>query len=114
MTGSDHLPTPLSEKLSLVTHHHLLTRVPIKLDLDIWNYSSWQYFFEQLCESYDALKFIHGPNNTSSSSTQAPPTPFTPDEMKVDKIILSWIFTTISDSLQKRLVIARPTSAKVA
>ncbi|GJU35887.1 ribonuclease H-like domain-containing protein [Tanacetum coccineum] len=114
MTGSDPLPTPLPEKLSLVTHHHLLTRVLIKLDLDIWNYSSWQYFFEQLCESYDALKFIYGPNNTSSSSTQAPPTPFTPDEMKVDKIILSWIFTTISDSLQKQLVIARPTSAKVA
>nr|GEX09537.1 ribonuclease H-like domain-containing protein [Tanacetum cinerariifolium] len=110
----DPLPIPLSEKLSLVTHHHLLTRVPIKLDLTIWNYSSWQYFFKQLYESYEALKFIHGPQNTSSSSTQAPPIPFTLDEMKVDKIILSWIFTTISDLLQKRLVIARPTSAKVA
>ncbi|GJW06901.1 hypothetical protein Tco_1569324 [Tanacetum coccineum] len=40
MTGLDNtlLPTPLSEKLSLVTHHHLLTRVPLKLDLDNWNF----------------------------------------------------------------------------
>ncbi|GJR97776.1 ribonuclease H-like domain-containing protein [Tanacetum coccineum] len=35
-------------------------------------------------------------------------------QKKVDKIILSWIFTTLSDSLQKRLVIARPNSAKEA
>ncbi|GJT49401.1 ribonuclease H-like domain-containing protein [Tanacetum coccineum] len=64
--------------------------------------------------SYEALKFIHGPTNTSTSSTQNAPTPFTPDEIKVDKIILSWIFTTLSDSFQKRLVIARPNSAKEA
>ncbi|GJW63884.1 hypothetical protein Tco_0115768 [Tanacetum coccineum] len=114
MTGSDPIPTPLFEKLSLITHHHLLTRVPVKLDLDIWNYDLWQYYFEYLCDGYKELTFIHGPNNTPTSSTQNAPTPFTPDEMKVDKIILSWIFTTLSDSLQKRLVIARPNSAKEA
>ncbi|GJZ23931.1 ribonuclease H-like domain-containing protein [Tanacetum coccineum] len=45
----------LSEKLSAVTHHHLLTRVPVKLDLDDWNYGQWDYFFVQLYESYDIL-----------------------------------------------------------
>nr|GEU56097.1 retrovirus-related Pol polyprotein from transposon TNT 1-94 [Tanacetum cinerariifolium] len=30
--------TLLSDKLALVTHHHLLTRVPVKLDLEDWNY----------------------------------------------------------------------------
>ncbi|GKD99550.1 hybrid signal transduction histidine kinase M, partial [Tanacetum coccineum] len=42
------------------------------------------------------------------------PTPLTPEELKVDKIILSWIFFTLSDALQKRLVVARPKSAKAA
>ncbi|GJT21185.1 ribonuclease H-like domain-containing protein [Tanacetum coccineum] len=104
MIGSD-IPIPttlLSDKLSLVTHHHLLTRVPVKLDLEEWNYGSWEYFFVQLCSGYDVLKFIHGiPTDASTTSTSIP---FTSDELKVDKIILSWIFTTISDPLQKRLV----------
>ncbi|GKC16350.1 hypothetical protein Tco_1013132 [Tanacetum coccineum] len=113
MTGQEAPPaTLLSEKLSLVTHHHLLTRVPVKLGLDNWNYGSWQFFFEQLCDSYDVIKFIHGLSNTSASSTHIVPTPFTQDELKVDKIVLSWIFTTLSDSLQARLVVARPRSAK--
>ncbi|GKB95578.1 hybrid signal transduction histidine kinase M [Tanacetum coccineum] len=86
MTRSE-VPIPttlLSDKLSLVTHHHLLTRVP----------------------------FIRGiPTDASTTSTTIP---YTLDELKVDKIILSWIFTTISDPLQKRLVVARPKSAKEA
>ncbi|GKE10697.1 ribonuclease H-like domain-containing protein [Tanacetum coccineum] len=114
MTGSAAPSTPLSEKLSLVTHHHLLTRVPVKLDLDNWNYGSWQFFFEQLCHSYEVITFIHGPSTTPTSSTQNIPTPFTPEEQKVDKIVLSWIFTTLSDPLQARLVVARPRSAKEA
>ncbi|GKB10476.1 ribonuclease H-like domain-containing protein [Tanacetum coccineum] len=40
MTGSGATATVLSDKLSIVTHHHLLTRVPVKLDLDNWNYAS--------------------------------------------------------------------------
>ncbi|GJU80906.1 hypothetical protein Tco_1283271 [Tanacetum coccineum] len=102
--------TSLSDKLALVTHHHLLTRVPVKLDFEDWNYWSWEFFFDQLCDSYDVSKFIHG---IPSGSTSNPP-PLTPEELKVDKIILSWIFSTLSDALQKRLVIARPKSAKEA
>ncbi|GJW75819.1 hypothetical protein Tco_0135189 [Tanacetum coccineum] len=86
MSGSEVInATPsLSDKLSLVTHHHLLTRV----------------------------SFIPGtPGNASPTSTSAP---FTPDELKFDKIILSWTFTTILDPLQKRLVVARPNKAKEA
>ncbi|GJS94984.1 ribonuclease H-like domain-containing protein [Tanacetum coccineum] len=113
MTGSDvsQPSTPLFEKLSLVTHHHLLTRVPDKLDLDNWNYGSWEYFFEQLCESYDVVKFIraHAPDINTSA-----PTPFTPEELKIDKIMLSWILFTLFDSLRARLVLARPKSAKEA
>ncbi|KAL6555173.1 hypothetical protein OROGR_006431 [Orobanche gracilis] len=111
MTGSDPHVILLSDKLSLVTHHHLLTRVPVKLDLEDWNYGSWQFFFQQLCSSYDVLKFIHDDNDTATSSTTLA---LTGDDLKVDKIILSWIFTTLSDALQKRLVLARPKIAKEA
>ncbi|GJU86194.1 ribonuclease H-like domain-containing protein [Tanacetum coccineum] len=63
------------------------------------------------CSSYDVTKFLHDDLNVTTSSTASP---LTPDEIKVEKIILSWIFTTISDSLQNRLVVARLTSAKAA
>ncbi|GJR33245.1 ribonuclease H-like domain-containing protein [Tanacetum coccineum] len=112
MTGPDPSSTTvlLSDKLSLVTHHYLLTRVPVKLDLENWNYGSWEYFFDQLCYSYEVSKYIHGSTDESSSN----PTPLTPEELKVDKIVLSWIFTTLSDPLQARLVVGRPKSAKEA
>nr|GFA70325.1 hypothetical protein [Tanacetum cinerariifolium] len=103
MTGPNVTTTTasLSDKLALVTHHHLLTRVPVKLDFDDWNYGSWEYSFDQLCESYEVSKFIHGtPSATSTSDLP----PLTPKELTVDKIILSWIFSSISDSLQKRFV----------
>ncbi|GJS31421.1 ribonuclease H-like domain-containing protein [Tanacetum coccineum] len=65
----------------------------------------------QTAGNYDVTKFIHGDTNVAGSSTL---TPLTPDELKVDKIILSLIFTTLSDALQKRLVVAHPKSAKEA
>ncbi|GKE40589.1 hypothetical protein Tco_1463994 [Tanacetum coccineum] len=113
MTGSDAIltPIPLSEKLSLVTHHHLLTRVPVKLDLDNWNFGSWEFFFEPLCATYDVEKYIHTPATESSTTSLAS---LTLEELKVDKIVLSWILSTLSYSLQARLVVARPKSAKEA
>ncbi|GJS27459.1 ribonuclease H-like domain-containing protein [Tanacetum coccineum] len=112
MTGPDStlLPIPLSEKLSLVTHHYLLTRVSVKLDLDNLNYVSWEYFFEQLCASYEVDKYLHTPTTETTSSSLAPLTL----EEKVDKIVLSWILFTLFDSLRARLVVARPKSAKEA
>nr|GEU31609.1 ribonuclease H-like domain-containing protein [Tanacetum cinerariifolium] len=111
MTGSDKtlLPAPPSEKLSLVTHHHLLTRVPVKLDLDNWNFGSWEFFFEELCASYEVDKYHRSPINETSASSLAP---LTPEEIKVDKIMLSLILFTLSDSLRARIVVARPMSAK--
>nr|GFB39960.1 hybrid signal transduction histidine kinase M [Tanacetum cinerariifolium] len=43
-TGSDNNPViPLLDKLSTVTQHHLLTRVPVKLDIENWNFASCVY-----------------------------------------------------------------------
>ncbi|GKB52061.1 hypothetical protein Tco_0902814 [Tanacetum coccineum] len=113
MTGLDNTlpPTPLSEKLLLVTHHHLLTRVPVKLDLDDWNYGQWDFFFVQLCESYNVDKYLCTPTTESSTSSSAP---LTPKELKVDKIVLFWILFTLFDSLRARVVVARTKSAKEA
>ncbi|GKA96685.1 ribonuclease H-like domain-containing protein [Tanacetum coccineum] len=103
MTGLDNTlpPTSLSEKLSLVTHHRL----------DDWNYGQWDFFFVQLCESYDVDKYLCTPTTESSTTSSAP---LTPEELKVDKIVLSWILFTLSDSLRARIVVARPKSAKEA
>ncbi|GJW60768.1 ribonuclease H-like domain-containing protein [Tanacetum coccineum] len=113
MTASDNtlLPTPLSEKLSLFTHHHLLTRVPVKLDLDNWNFRSWEFFFEELCASYEVDKYLRSPINETSASSLAP---LTPEETKVDKIVLSLILFTLFDSLCARIVVVCPKSAKEA
>ncbi|GJS26660.1 ribonuclease H-like domain-containing protein [Tanacetum coccineum] len=113
MTGSDipKNPTPLSKKLSLVTYHHLLMRVPVKLDLDNWNYGSWEFFFEELCSTYDVDKYIRTHPTKSSTSSS---TPLTPEELKVDNIVLSWILFTLFDSFFARLVMTCPKSAKEA
>nr|GEX37204.1 hybrid signal transduction histidine kinase M [Tanacetum cinerariifolium] len=57
MTGSNATPVILlSDKLSTVTHNQLLTCVPVKLDIDNWNYASWVYFFETFCKGYEDNK----------------------------------------------------------
>ncbi|GJW13681.1 hypothetical protein Tco_0017814 [Tanacetum coccineum] len=60
--------------------------------------------------SYEVEKLSHGASNKTDSSDSTPLT----KEIKVDKVILSWIFTALSDALQNRLVIACPKSAKEA
>ncbi|GKA47295.1 ribonuclease H-like domain-containing protein [Tanacetum coccineum] len=68
MTGpSVTATTTLSDKLALVTHHHLLTWVPVKLDFDEWNYGSWEYFFDELCESYEKRLVIARPKTAKEA-----------------------------------------------
>ncbi|GJV58267.1 ribonuclease H-like domain-containing protein [Tanacetum coccineum] len=65
-----------------------------------------------LSDNYEVSKFIHDVPSDTSTSIARPP--LTPEELKVDKIILFWIFTTLSDALQKWLVIVRTKLAKEA
>ncbi|GKC26523.1 hypothetical protein Tco_1033817, partial [Tanacetum coccineum] len=67
--------------------------------------------FEQLCATYEVDNYIRSPSTENSTSAS---TPLTPEELKVDKIVLSWIFTTLFDPLQARLVVARPKIGKEA
>ncbi|GJT46460.1 putative reverse transcriptase domain-containing protein [Tanacetum coccineum] len=59
----------------------------------------------------DVSTYIHG--NLDSTTTSNPPH-LTPEEQKIDKIVLSWIFSTLSDALKKRVVVARLKSTKEA
>ncbi|GKA37711.1 ribonuclease H-like domain-containing protein [Tanacetum coccineum] len=61
--------------------------------------------------SYEVDKFLHNPTTEPSSTSVVP---LTSEEIKVDKIVLSWIFTTLSDPLRARLVVARPKTAREA
>nr|GEY84463.1 hybrid signal transduction histidine kinase M [Tanacetum cinerariifolium] len=112
MTGSENPPVILhSDKLSTVTHHHLLTCVPVKLDIDNWNYAFWMYFFKNLYKGYEVLKYILGSSDEATTSTTIPPIP---EELKVDTLVLSWILMTLSDTLQARLVMEDPQTAEEA
>ncbi|GJW22541.1 hybrid signal transduction histidine kinase M, partial [Tanacetum coccineum] len=65
----------------------------------------------QLCERYDVATYLRSPTNDIDTSSS---TPLTPEENKVDKIVLSWLLFTLSDSLRARFVVARPKTAKEA
>ncbi|GKD44781.1 hypothetical protein Tco_1269426, partial [Tanacetum coccineum] len=58
---------------------------------------------------YDVDKYLCTTESSTSSSA-----PLIPEEFKVDKIVLSWILFTLSDSFRARIVVARPKSAKEA
>ncbi|GKD15557.1 ribonuclease H-like domain-containing protein [Tanacetum coccineum] len=88
-----------------------LTRVPGQLDLDDWNFRQWEFFFEELCASYEVDKYLRSPINETSACSL---TLLTPEETKVDKIVLSWTLFTLFDSLRARIVVARPKSSKEA
>ena len=76
------------------------------------NYSSWTYFFQNLCRGYHILDHIIPPKSDEAASS-TPPTP-TEEWLTIDTIILTWIFTTLSKNLQQRLVVENPTTAKEA
>nr|GEZ31493.1 hybrid signal transduction histidine kinase M [Tanacetum cinerariifolium] len=58
------------------------------------------------------MKHILGEStDVTSSSDPAPPTS---EWLKIDSIILSWIFMTLSKTLQSRLVVENPRTAKEA
>ncbi|GKB63572.1 hybrid signal transduction histidine kinase M [Tanacetum coccineum] len=87
----------LSDKL--ITVNNLTTLVPVKLDVDEMNYSSWVYFFKNLCKGFEVLKHVLG--ESTDEATSSNPSPHTPKWLKINSIVLSWIFMTLSKTLQK-------------
>ncbi|GJU70213.1 hybrid signal transduction histidine kinase M [Tanacetum coccineum] len=93
MIGATTTPvTLLSDKLMTIIN--LTTLVPVKLDIDEMNYSS-----------------SGEPTDEATSSNPSPPIA---KWLKIDSIVLSWIFMTLSKTLQQRLVVEDPQTAKEA
>ncbi|GJQ92304.1 hybrid signal transduction histidine kinase M [Tanacetum coccineum] len=76
----------------LVNVNNLTTLVPVKLDIDEMKYSSW----------------------LNDEVTSSNPSPLTLEWLKIDFIVLSWIFMTLSKTLQQRLVFKDPQTDKAA
>ena len=109
MTGSNPPPPVILLSDKLMTINNIPTLVPVKLDVDEMNYSSWTYFLKHICKGYSILDHLLGkPSDDASSSA--------PDAewLKIDTIVLSWIFITLSPTLQQRLVNEDPQTAKEA
>nr|GEW79320.1 hypothetical protein [Tanacetum cinerariifolium] len=58
----------LSDKLQVIH-----TRVLVLLDVDEMNYSSWMYFFQNLCRGYNILTHILGEEPTDAPTSSVPP-----------------------------------------
>ncbi|GKC74936.1 hybrid signal transduction histidine kinase M, partial [Tanacetum coccineum] len=69
MTGATPPPSLLlSDKLMTITN--LKTLVLVLLDVDEMNYSTWMYFFKNLCRGHELLKHILGEPTDEASSTR--------------------------------------------
>ncbi|GJX49899.1 hybrid signal transduction histidine kinase M [Tanacetum coccineum] len=97
----------LVEKLYAV--HNITNLVPVKLDLDELNYSSWHYFFMIHYKNFNVLKHIEPKTDDASSST-----PPTEEWLTANSIVKSWIILTLSPSLQKWFIKINPTTARNA
>ncbi|GJS19793.1 ribonuclease H-like domain-containing protein [Tanacetum coccineum] len=109
MTNENPPPTSalnLSDKLMAM--NHLTTFV------DAMNYSSWVYYFSHLCHGYGILDHLVDPVASSSTTTPTNPPPKDVEWTKIDFLIRSWIFSTLTPSLRKRLVDLNLTTAKDA
>ncbi|GJX34006.1 reverse transcriptase domain-containing protein [Tanacetum coccineum] len=113
MTVIDPPPQPLillSDKLITITN--LNNPIPVKLDIEEINYSYWVNIVQNLCRGHPLLDHILGKDEDDTSSrTKTPPDA---EWIKIDTIILSWIFVTMPKTLQQILVVENPQSAKEA
>ena len=93
-----------------MTINNIPTLIPVVLDVEAMNYSSWIYFHKHLCKGYSILDHLLGQSSDEATSSAPPDAEW----LKIDTIVLSWIFITLSPTLQQRLVNEDPQTAKEA
>ncbi|GKB46394.1 hypothetical protein Tco_0897147 [Tanacetum coccineum] len=64
---------------------------------------------DKLLTVFEVLKHILGSSDEATMSTSIP---LTPEWLKIDSIVLSWIFMTLFETLQARLIVEDPQTAK--
>ncbi|XP_071728761.1 uncharacterized protein [Rutidosis leptorrhynchoides] len=84
-----------------ITVSNIKNFVPITLGLNTSHYSSWAELFKIHCQAFDVLDHIVPSNDASSGSSNAGQTQRTnaADWTKLDAIVLSWIYGTLSNEL---------------
>ncbi|GJY54095.1 hypothetical protein Tco_0445759 [Tanacetum coccineum] len=111
MTGGSNPPALLlSDKLMTITN--LTTHVPVLFYVDEMSYSSWMYFFQNLCRGYSLLDHIVSESKDDATASELPPP--TAEWLTIDSIIITWIFATLSKTLQQSLVVENPKTANEA
>ena len=64
-----------------------------------------------MCNGFELCKHIVDDSDDATSSAYLPPSM---EWLKIDYIVLSWIFMILSNTLQERLVVADPETAQKA
>ncbi|PWA48493.1 myb-like protein P [Artemisia annua] len=104
--------TTISPSDKLLALPPITSLVPITLDLDKSNYSSWSYFFRIHCEGLDLLDHItKKPASTGPESSAEGSAAPTVEWLKVNSVVKKWIFLTSCDVLVGLLVKANPRTA---
>ncbi|XP_071688313.1 uncharacterized protein [Rutidosis leptorrhynchoides] len=84
-----------------ITVSNIKNFIPITLELNTSQYASWAELFKIHCQAFDVLDHIIPSTDDSSSTT--PATTNSPtnsaDCAKLDAIVLSWIYGTLSNEL---------------
>ena len=91
VTTTDPAANTLSKSDKLLVIPPITCLVPIKLDVDKSNYSSWCFFFKTHCEGMEVLDHIQRPSvdpGVAASSITLP----TPEWLKVYSLVKSCIF----------------------
>lgn len=104
MAGNDP-PPPQRNNLPLHKAYsvsNIKTHVPIQLSLDQMNHVIWSELFSTHCDGYDVADHI----DTTYVPTEANPNlvpPTYPEWKKLDSIVKSWIYGTITPSLLQNI-----------
>ncbi|XP_071740230.1 uncharacterized protein [Rutidosis leptorrhynchoides] len=80
--------------------------IPVKLDLSKLNYSHWKCLFTTHCAGFEVSKFIL---STSTAEEQT-----TPEWLKADAVVSTWIYNTIFEPLLERLLNSEPATSHAA
>ncbi|XP_071686980.1 uncharacterized protein [Rutidosis leptorrhynchoides] len=84
-----------------ITVSNIKNFVPITLELNTSHYSSWAELFKIHCQAFDVLDHIIPTTDDSSGASSAGQTQTTNIAywIKLDAIVLSWIYVTLSNEL---------------
>ncbi|XP_071688414.1 uncharacterized protein [Rutidosis leptorrhynchoides] len=97
-----------------LTISNIKNMIPITLELDNSQYTSWSRLFKIHCQAYDVLDHIIPPTTGSSDSTTTNTDPQNPLWPRLDAIILQWIYGTISQELMNTILEQEETTVAAA